>query len=226
MQSVKSPTKLICLARLVRSQGPGVTLLVLASLAVLAFFPAKPHASKLPDEIKDFLIETPVLVSPFELVDHEKKPFNVDRLKGAWTLIFFGYTHCPDVCPATLGELDNAASRLNKINSPTGKPQYVFVSVDPARDTPELLADYISYFGAKFIAVTGEHEQLKKLANSLDIQYQIGIGFNKEYIVNHGSAMLLIDPQGRYYARLKAPHYAEEIVANFKSLKKYYGETN
>ena len=79
---------------------------------------------------------------------------------------------------------------------------------------------------AKFIAVTGEHEQLKKLANPLGIQYKIGIGFNREYLVEHSSAMLLIDPEGRYYARFNAPHYSEEIVAGFKSLRKYYGESN
>ncbi len=224
MESVKTPSRPASSTRLIASTGIAITLL--ASLAFFAFFPEKPLAESLPDDIKDLLVKEPVPVKPFELVDHEKKPFNVERLKGAWTLMFFGYTHCPDVCPTTLTELDNAASRLNKLNTQYGKPQYVFVSVDPQRDTPELLADYISYFGAKFIAVTGEHEQLKKLANPLGIRYEVGIGFNKEYIVNHGSAMLLIDPQGRYYARFNAPHYAEEIVANFKSLKKYYGEKN
>lgn len=218
MESVKTPHRLAVSITLAVS--------VLIATILLIPYPKKAQSENLPEEIKELLVKAPVPVQPFELVDQKKKPFNTERLKGVWTLMFFGYTHCPDVCPTTLTELDNAASRLNKINSGSNKLQYVFVSIDPQRDTPELLGDYVSYFGAKFIAVTGEHEQLKLLANPLGIQYKIGIGFNKEYIVNHGSAMLLIDPEGRYYARFKAPHYAEEIVAGFKSLKKHYGESN
>lgn len=192
--------------------------------ATLLSYPEKATSTNVPEELEELLVKTPVPVRPFKLVDQNKHPFDNNSLKGIWTLMFFGYTHCPDVCPTTLTELDNAASRLKNQTNAKHKLQYVFVSIDPKRDTPELLGDYVSYFGAKFIAVTGEHEQLKQLANPLGIHYKIGIGFNKEYLVEHSSAMLLIDPEGRYYARFKAPHYAEEIVAGLKSLKKYYGE--
>lgn len=198
---------------------------VLATVAIITF-PKEAASEKLPDEIRDLLVDNPPTIKPFELLDHEKKPFNVDRFKGAWTLIFFGYTHCPDVCPTTLTEVDNAAGRLKNYNTGPNKIQYVFVSIDPKRDTHNLLSDYISYFGVKFIAATGEHEQLKLLTKQLNIRYKIGIGFNKEYIVNHSSSILLIDPQGRYYARFKAPHYSEEIVASFKKLNQYYGVTS
>ena len=218
MQSLITPARIVYL--------PPIFVLMVTAFVLLLPHAHTARAGELPEELQELLVKNPIPVRPFELLDQDKKPFNMDRLKGAWTLMFFGYTHCPDVCPTTLTELDNAASRLNKINSGKHKVQYVFVSIDPDRDTPELLADYVSYFGAKFIAVTGEHKQLKQLANPLGIQYKIGIGFNKEYIVNHSSAMLLIDPEGRYYARFEAPHYAEEIVANFKSLRKYYDENN
>jgi len=216
MQIVKSPTRLLI-----------SIFFIIPILAVLAFllpYPENAQSSDLPEDIQELLVKNPVPVRPFELLDQKKNPFNTDRLKGFWTLMFFGYTHCPDVCPTTLSELDNAASRLNKSTKGKNKLQYVFVSIDPGRDTPELLADYVSYFDAKFIAVTGEHKQLKQLANPLGIQYKIGTGFNKEYLVEHSSAMLLIDPEGRYYARFEAPHYAEEIVAGFKALRKYYEE--
>lgn len=195
-------------------------------MAILLPYSKDAESKSAPEEIEDLLLKNPVPVRPFELIDHEKKAFNQERLKGVWTLIFFGYTHCPDVCPSTLTELDNAASRLKNQANFKHKLQYVFVSIDPKRDLPEHLADYISYFGAKFIAVTGEHEQLKNLTSSLGIKYKIGTGFNNEYLVEHSSAMLLIDPDGRYYARFKAPHYSEEIVSGFKSLKKFYGESN
>ena len=187
-------------------------------------FPSTALSKALSDDIRELMVEKPAAVAAFELIDHQKKPFNNERLKGAWTLMFFGYTHCPDVCPTTLTEVDNAAARLKQVDTGSNKIQYVFVSIDPVRDTPDLLADYISYFGAKFIAATGEAKQLKNLANPLGIRFKVGIGFNKEYIVNHSSSMLLIDPQGRYYARFKAPHYSEEIVTGIKELTQYYGD--
>lgn len=193
---------------------------------ILLPFSNEAESGNLPEEIQELILEHPVPVRPFSLLDQENKPFTVDRLKGNWTLMFFGYTHCPDVCPTTLAEVDNAASRLDKIPQGKNKLQYVFVSIDPGRDNPRQLGEYVGYFGAKFIAVTGDHKQLKQLANPLGIKYKIGTGFNNEYLVEHSSAMLLIDPEGRSYARFKAPHYSEEIVAGFKALKKYYGETD
>lgn len=192
----------------------------------LLLFPEKAVSTNVPEDVEELLVKNPVPVRPFKLVDHQKQVFDNNRLKGIWTLMFFGYTHCPDVCPSTLTELDNAASRLKNQANASHRLQYVFVSIDPKRDTPELLGEYISYFGAKFIGVTGDHEQLKQLANPLGIQYKIGTGFNKEYLVEHSSAMLLIDPEGRYYAHFKAPHYSEEIVAGFKALRKYYGDNS
>ena len=218
MQSITTPIRLYL--------SMPVLVSVIIAFTLLVPYPGIALSDDVPKVVQEVLIKNPVPVRPFELVDQEKKAFNIDRLKGAWTLMFFGYTHCPDVCPTTLTELDNAASRLNKFTSGKNKLQYVFVSIDPDRDTPELLGDYVSYFGAKFIAVTGKHEQLKQLANPLGIHYKIGVGFNKEYIVEHSSAMLLIDPEGRYYARFPAPHYAEVIVAGFKALRKYYEENN
>ena len=175
----------------------------------------------IPDELRGLIKKQPIAVPTFELVDQYNKPLNVDRLKGAWTFIFFGYTHCPDVCPLTLTELDNAASRINDLQNPQRKIQYVFISVDPNRDTPAQLGDYVSYFGAKFIAATGSEQALKQLAGPLGIKFGRGIGTDTEYLVNHSSTMLLIDPQAQYYARFRAPHYAEEIVDGFKKVLTY-----
>lgn len=179
------------------------------------------YSSDIPDELRGLLVKQPVDINAFELLDQHKQPFDRERLKGAWTFMFFGYTHCPDVCPTTLTELDNAASQLSSLQTDKRKIQYVFVSVDPARDTPELLGDYVSYFGAKFIAATGRNQELENLAKQLDIKFEVGTGLDNQPQVNHSSAMLLIDPQARYYARFHAPHYAEDIVYNFKNLLAY-----
>ena len=179
------------------------------------------QSESIPEELRGLLNKQPVAVPTFKLVDQQNNPFTEERLKGAWTFLFFGYTHCPDVCPTTLTELDNAASRLDELQTPQRKIQYVFISVDPQRDTPELLRDYVSYFGAKFIAATGEDQDLKQLAKPLGIQFERGIGTETEYLVNHSSAVLLVDPQARYYAKFRAPHYSEEIVEGFKQVITY-----
>ena len=179
------------------------------------------RSGDVPEDLRDLLVKQPAALETFNLVDQQKQVFNKERFKGAWTFLFFGYTHCPDVCPTTLTELDNAASRIDELKTADRKIQYVFVSVDPGRDTPESLGSYVSYFGAQFIAATGSEAELRRLAKPLGIKFERGIGTDTEYLVNHSSAMLLIDPQGRYYARFRAPHYSEEIFENFKKVVTY-----
>ena len=103
--------------------------------------------------------------------------------------------------------------------------QFVFVSVDPQRDTPESLGQYVGYFDDHFLGATGSIEALTGLVRQLDSKFDLGIDPAGEPIVNHSSAMLLIDPQVRYYARLKAPHYAEEIRDQYLALRNDYQRT-
>ncbi|MGD8571966.1 MAG: SCO family protein [Gammaproteobacteria bacterium] len=179
------------------------------------------ESSPIPEALRDVLVDKPVTLPSFHLTDQQGNPLDPSRFKNAWTFLFFGYTHCPDVCPTTLTELDNAAGPLKSANKTGNKIQYVFISVDPDRDTPKSIGDYVSYFESDFIAATGSKKQLTQLATPLHIKFKRGIGTDTDYIVNHSSAMLLIDPQARYYARLRAPHYAEEIVNKFKQIINY-----
>lgn len=165
-------------------------------------------------------LATPKPLTAFQLTDHHQEPFNLERLKGKWTLLFFGYTHCPDVCPTTLTELTHTIQQLTpEILTET---QFVFVSVDPQRDTPESLAEYVGYFDAHFLAATGSVEALETLMQQLDSKFKLSTDLTGAAIVNHSSAMLLIDPQVRYYARLSAPHYGEEIRAQYLALRADY----
>ena len=93
--------------------------------------------------------------------------------------------------------------------------QYVFATVDPKRDTPEQMKTYIAYFNEHFIGLSGLPEQITNLASQLNVKYKLGEGYKNEYPVSHSSALLLIDPQGRYFARFRAPHYAKEIQKLF-----------
>ena len=104
--------------------------------------------------------------------------------------------------------------------------QFVFVSVDPQRDTPESLGAYVGYFNEHFLGATGSIEALTGLTRQLDSKFSLDTNPVGEAIVNHSSAMLLINPQVRYYARLKAPHYAEEIRAQYLALRNHYNDSN
>jgi protein SCO1/2 len=170
------------------------------------------------------LLEQPRPLTPFQLTAHDQKPLDIERLKGKWTLLFFGYTHCPDVCPTTLTELAQTAQQLQP--AILKDTQFVFVSVDPQRDTPTTLAEYVGYFDPHFIGATGDLEALAVLVQQLESKFSLSVDPAGEPIVNHSSAILLIDPQVRYYAHLVAPHYADELHEQYLALRNYYLKTN
>lgn len=196
-------------------------ILIFASLAAAltaTTVPVNAHAQPrpIPDELQGIVVEEPVALPSFRLLDQQNHSVGPSRFKNAWTLLYFGYTHCPDVCPTTLTAMDDAADQLSKLDTGNHKLQYMFVSIDPDRDKPKTLGDYVEFFNTTFIAATGDKRELKKLANSLRIKFErVDISEN-DYGFNHSSAILLIDPQARYYARFHAPHYAENIATQFK----------
>jgi protein SCO1/2 len=172
------------------------------------------------------ILPTPRPLPAFSLTRADHKTLSRKDLRGKWSLLFFGYTHCPDICPTTLAELAQARQLLTADSKVLDETQFIFVSVDPARDTPESLRDYVHYFSPDFIAATGSTQQLADITLALDIKYSRGEASVDGYAVNHSSAVVLIDPQVRYYARLKAPHYGEEVRQHFLTLRKHYGEEN
>jgi protein SCO1/2 len=203
-----------------------VLIIAMLGLVVGAQFysPENPLSDSPNDPALAARLPTPKPLTPFQLTAHDLQPLDIARLKGKWTLLFFGYTHCPDVCPVTLTELAQTAQQLTP--AVLEDTQFVFVSVDPRRDTPESLAEYVGYFNEHFLGATGSVEALAILVRQLDSKFSLGTDPAGKPIVNHSSAMLLIDPQVRYYARLKAPHYSEEIRAHYLALRNNYSETN
>ncbi len=154
----------------------------------------------------------------FQLQDQDNRAFARERLKGRWSLLFFGYTHCPDICPLTLVEAKGLENRLQ------GTPyqadtQVVFVSVDPKRDTPAVLKRYVSYFHPAFIGVTGSRPQLDQLTRALGIYYQYR-GEGDDYLVDHSAAMVLIGPQGKLRAIFSAPHSAEVLASDYLVIRR------
>jgi protein SCO1/2 len=185
---------------------------------------AGPPPSGQSQAASDILV-TPRPLPAFTLTRADHAPLTREDLRGKWSLMFFGYTHCPDVCPTTLAELAQARQLLAADSKVLAETQFVFVSVDPARDSPESLRDYVHYFAADFIGATGSPQQLATITQALDIKHSRGEAGADGYVVNHSSAVLLIDPQVRYYARLKAPHYGDEVRQHYLAIRDHYYET-
>ena len=136
--------------------------------------------------------------SSFSLKDVNNNPINEKSFEGSLTALFFGFTHCPDVCPMTLNKLDIIIDRLEKDNK---KLQVVFISIDPERDTPEVMRDYINSFNNKFIGITGKPEKIFLLSQSWGIISQKIFSEDGQYTVDHSSPVILLK-NGKFVARL------------------------
>jgi protein SCO1/2 len=161
------------------------------------------------------------VIADFRLADHHSQPFSLADLRGKWSLIFFGFTNCPDVCPGTLFELQKVnANMIQALEAESDRPQILFFSVDPERDTPAKLEQYLSYFDPGFIGITGDQVQLLPLTRQLGIAYRIDDHEpgTQQYDVAHSVSILLTDPEGRLYGAFPAPHDAEKISAELLAI--------
>ncbi len=142
-----------------------------------------------------------------ELVDHRGRRWTRDDLRGNWSLMFFGYTHCPDICPLALQTL---ADTMRNIDDPDvrGAVDVYFVSVDPERDTPARLADYVGYFDSDFVGLTAPLDRLRVLTQSLGIAHDFRNKTDgaERYDVDHSSAIVLINPEAEFAGIFGAPH--------------------
>lgn len=155
----------------------------------------------------------------FELRTAEGETLTPADLEGRWSLMFFGFTNCPDICPDTLAVLDAAIESLDTMGA-TSKPRVVFVSVDPARDDAEALRDYVRWFDEDFVGATGDDEVLKSLTRDLGIFYALDepdpdTGF---YTVDHSASILIVNPEGRVYGRFAPPLDRQAIAADLFAL--------
>jgi protein SCO1 len=155
----------------------------------------------------------PKAVAEFSLVDEQGRRFGREALEGRWTLVFTGFTHCPDICPLTLSTLAALRERL-----PDERIGFLFLSVDPARDTPARMADYLAHFGGGLDGATGEPAEIEKLTRSLGLAHLQNPGVGEEYTVDHSTALVLIDPEARLAGYFRAPHDVNAIAGDLKAL--------
>lgn len=190
---------------------PALAFIILAAIGgALLFYRAFSVEPALPAYAT--VLPSPVPVPAFALLDEQGVAFTQADLRDQWSLLFFGFTHCPDICPATLQQLALARARVAERDGEF--PQIILVSVDPSRDSPEVLAAYVKNFGENIKAVTGPEEQLRKLTAALGIYFATSDDGNGDYSVDHSAAVLLFDEDAMWRAVFSAPHAVENFVAD------------
>ena len=155
----------------------------------------------------------PRALPAFQLVDQSGRTFDAARLEGRWSLLFTGFTHCPDVCPTTVALMADLNRRVAREDL-----QFVFVSVDPERDTPEAVARYLAHFDPSLVGATGSRAEMEKLTSGLGVGQVRNPGTGDEYTVDHSTAFVLVDPDARLAGYFSAPHDRAAIAADLGRL--------
>ena len=154
----------------------------------------------------------------FTLTDHTGRAYTRRDLEETWTLLFFGYTHCPDVCPITLATVSASVDAVAALGGEA--PRVVFVSVDPERDAPSHLRGYVTRFREDFLGVTGPHEELRKLTRALGVAYARD-GEGPGYLVEHSAALLLVNPKGDLQAVFAPPHEPDAMARDMVAIRSH-----
>jgi protein SCO1/2 len=149
----------------------------------------------------------------FALVDPAGRPVDRARFEGRWSLVFTGFTHCPDVCPTTLAWMAELRRLVGRDDL-----QFVFVSVDPERDTPAAVGRYLAHFDPALVGATGAREEMERLTAALGLAQVRNPGAGDDYTVDHSTALVLIDYEARLAGYFSAPHERDAILADLAAL--------
>ncbi|RDH83823.1 MAG: hypothetical protein DIZ80_06705 [endosymbiont of Galathealinum brachiosum] len=168
-------------------------------------------------------------INDFSLVNQHSEKITKDNFIDHWSLIFVGYTHCPDICPTTMTVMNQVSEFMQQ--QKIQPPRIVFLSIDPLRDTSESLKSYVTYFNKDFIGLTGSVEEVTKLSKQLNAVFRKSPGAsgeisNDDYLMDHSSALMLINPQGNLQSILTAPHTPGNIIESIIKSQAYYKGTH
>lgn len=198
-------------------KGLGLWVLLVAIAVLTGIFAGtvllKPEAVEI---TSGTILKSPRPVEPFSLTRDTGAPFTNADLAGHWTVVFAGFTFCPDVCPTTLAELKAMTAKLG---ATADQVRVLLVSVDPGRDTPEKIGQYVRFFNPAFVGVTGTDAQLEALGRNLGFVYAKVDGATPDsYTIDHSTALILIDPQGRIAGYLTPPFKPDTMAADLNTL--------
>lgn len=185
------------------------------ALAAGTFMAIRSQAPALPESA--LVLPAPNPVPEFSLLNQHGEAVDQSVFEGQWDLVFFGFTHCPDICPTTLQVLA-AAKKTLADNGRESLPRIVLVSVDPERDTPGILGEYVDYFGQGNLGLTGTLEEISKLTGGLGIYFEKQPGDGDNYAVDHSAAVLVIDPNGGFHSLFSGPHVVDNYIRDLPIL--------
>ena len=188
-----------------------IAVLVFAIAVAAGFFLSLRDAGDTPTPLSATVLPAGNELPEFALLDQDGSPAGRSTFEGQWDVVFFGFTNCPDICPATMTLLGQARREL-AARGQQPLPRIVLVSVDPERDTPEAMARYIAYFGEDNLGLTGDLAEIKKLTDALGIFFQKAGTDEAVYGVDHSTVVLVIDPDGRLKALFSTPHSVDNFV--------------
>ncbi len=197
----------------------------LATLAVVAglWLQLRMSAPAVPPETNATLLRTARPIADVRLQDTLGNEFRIQQLQGRWSLVFFGFTHCPDVCPTTLTILGQVARSLSDLPE-AQRPQLVFVTVDPERDVPAVIKGYVEHFDKNMIGLTGELAQIEALAAQLGVAFQKVPLDQGGYSMDHSAAILMLNPGAELNAIISAPHTVEGISGDYRKIVEFMDE--
>ena len=158
------------------------------------------------------------IINNINLIDHTGKKFVSQTLKNQPSLIFFGFTHCPEVCPTTLSQLSEITDKLKTKIMTTN---IIFITLDPKRDTQEHLKDYISNFNENVIGITGNIINIKKLADNWGVFYETISSSKDDYTLNHTATVFMLDKKGNYKGTIAWGENENSIIQKIINLSKY-----
>jgi protein SCO1/2 len=176
---------------------------------------------------EDSMIElengTPHDISPFHLVSADTTDFTNANLKGKWSFLFFGFTKCPELCPTTLTTLNKMVALLTE-HKVEHMPQVVFISLDPARDTPSTMKNYLASFNKNFVGATGSEDSLKKLTSEFSVLYAkvAKNAAQDDYVIDHSGTLLLVNPNAQLVAVFSTPHDATKLSHDLRTIEANY----
>ena len=192
-----------------------IPILILALLALVGGYYAGNLFKSEPPPIPVLasVLTPPKEIREFNLTGGDAKPFTLESFKGHWTMVYFGYTYCPDICPTSLTDMTRVYNRLADRPEITGQLKTLLISVDPDRDTPERLKEYVTYFNSDFTAATGDADSLSRVAKDFAAYYKVHEpDENGNYPVDHSSTFSLVNPEGKIAAIFLSVADAEQAA--------------
>lgn len=182
-----------------------------------------PHAVPAPVTDNATIFQPPRVIAQLDLLDADGRPFTAASLRDRWTVVFFGFTHCPDVCPTTLTVMSQMKKQLADLPA-TQQPHVMLFTVDPERDTPERLREYVHFFDPSFGAATGTAEGVQQAAAAFAVPFAKVTLPQGGYTMDHGAGVFIVGPDGGVQAYSSPPLRAESLARDFRRVLQYYNE--